>query len=144
LAITFPSSGIGATPNDVGYQRVDMISALMRCGNTISPANRASLCNITNLRFSYATIGSESSANGAKPTIYTGHATLGTSAEEFVYRYVTVGGTALHNKVFMVTVEPGAGFKSWNSGCTLSTTGDYFSGKQIQLSGVETTGGSFS
>ena len=157
LAITFPSSGIGATENDVGYQRVDMITALMRCGNQLTrpsdganfqapttTANKLSLCNITDLRFSYATIGSESSANGAKPLIYTGDATLGSSAEELVYRTVSVGGTSLHNKVFMVTVETGLGYKSWGSGCVLSLKGDYFSGKQIQLTGVETTPGSFS
>ncbi len=154
MAITFGSSGIAATEDEPGYQRVDLISATMRCGNQLTrpsdganfqapttTANKTALCTITDLRFSYATIGSESSANGAKPTIYTGHATLGTSAEEAVYRSVSVGGTALHNKVFMVTVQPGSGFKSFGSNCLLSLKGDYFSGKKIQLGGVETTGG---
>jgi len=147
LAITFGSSGIGATPNDVGYQRVDLIGAYFRCGNTLKrPSDlanfdRAALCNTTNLRFSFSTIGSEGTQDAARPDIYGGAGSLGVT-DSFLYRYVSVGGTALHNKVFFATSTTLG--KPWNSGCVLSLVGDYFAGKVIELTGVETTGGSFS
>jgi hypothetical protein len=57
-----------------------------------------------------------------------------------VYRYVSIGGSALHDKVFWA--EKSDLGKSWNSGCILSTTGDYFAGKLFELVGVVTTSGS--
>lgn len=173
LAIRFPSSGIGATENEVGYMRVDYMTATFRCnvqlkrpseyGSNVNfqqpdytdpstgytyPVTTAltSLCNTTNLRFSTAThVNSTtiSSVSDAKPNIgYPSFSepNLGSSDQGW-YRSVVVGGTSLHNKVFFASSSSG---KSWNSGCSLSLKGDYFSGKNMSVVGVETTPGSFS
>lgn len=156
LAYSFGPSGIGATDDVVGYARVDYMQATFKCGVQLkrpsdnldfqvqapSTASLLSLCNTSNLRFSYATIGSEGTQNANKPTGAFGVAvsTFGAS-DQVMYRSVSVGGTDLHNKVFWATATAG---KGWNSGCVLSLKGDYFSGKLLELVGVETTGGSIS
>lgn len=173
LAVRFPSSGIAATEDEVGYMRVDYMTATFRCnvqlkrpsehGSNVNfqqpdytdpstgytyPVTTAltSLCNTTNLRFSTAThVNSTtiSSVSNAKPN--TGwpsfsEPNLGSSDQGW-YRSVVVGGTSLHNKVFFASSSSG---KSWNSGCSLSLKGDYFSGKNMSVVGVETTPGSLS
>ena len=171
LAVRFPSSGIAATEDEVGYMRVDYMTATFRCnvqlkrpsehgsnvnfqqpdytdpstGYTYSVTTAlTSLCNTNNLRFSTAThVNSTtiSSVSNAKPNIgwpSFSEPNLGSSDQGW-YRSVVVGGTSLHNKVFFASSSSG---KSWNSGCSLSLKGDYFSGKNMSVVGVETTPGS--
>jgi hypothetical protein len=146
LAYTFGPTGIAATEDEVGYARVDYMQAVFKCGNYLKrPSdntnfNVTALCNTSNLRFSYATVGSEGTQNAARPTDVFGNLVSLGATETTLVRIVSVGGTALHNKVFWATATAG---KGWNSGCVLSLSGDYWSGKLMELYGVETTGGSF-
>ena len=158
LAVRFPSS-VPNSPNTVGYMRVDYMTATFRCGVQLTrpsdganfqvpttTASLTSLCNTTNLNFSYATYVDPSTIeylDSARPNI--GYPTfsqpnLGSSDQNW-YRSVSVGGASLNNRVFFADSSVG---KSWNSGCILSLKGDYFSGKNMSVVGVETIPGSFS
>ena len=158
LAVRFPAS-VPDSPGTVGYMRVDYMTATFRCNVQLTrpsdganfqvpttTASLTSLCNTSNLNFSYATYVNSSTIeylDSVRPNI--GYPTfsqpnLGSSDQNW-YRSVTVGGASLNNKVFFADSSTG---KSWNSGCSLSLKGDYFSGKNMSVVGVETTPGSFS
>jgi hypothetical protein len=157
LAVRFPSS-VPNSPDTVGYMRVDYMTATFRCNVQLkrpsdnanfqvsgTTASLTSLCNTTNLNFSYATYVNSSTIeylDSVRPNI--GYPTfsqpnLGASDQNW-YRIVSVGGASLNNKVFFADSSTG---KSWNSGCSLSLKGDYFSGKNMSVVGVETIPGSF-
>ena len=154
LSYLFGPSGIPDSDDAPGYARVDRMQAtfipglqLYRPGDnaifTQSGSNRTSLANVSTLRFSYGTVnpgGTPSSSSSVLPTNAFGGALSNFGSATTVYRYVSIGGSALHNKVFWA--EKSDLGKSWNSGCILSTTGDYFAGKLFELVGVVTTSGS--
>ena len=105
--------------------------------------SEASLANISTLRFSYGTVnpgGTPTSSSSVQPTNAFGGALGNFGGATQVFRYVNVGGSALHDKVFWA--EKSDLGKSWNSGCVLSTTGSYFAGKLFELVGVHTISGS--
>jgi hypothetical protein len=154
LSHLFGPSGIPDDDNAPGYARVDRMQAtfipnlqLYRPGDnaifTQTGSNRTSLANVSTLRFSYGTVnpgGTPTSSSSVQPTNAFGGALSNFGGATTVYRYVSIGGSALHDKVFWA--EKSDLGKSWNSGCTLSTTGDYFAGKLFELVGVRTTTGS--
>ena len=145
LSHLFGPSGIPDSEEAPGYALVGHMQAIFKCG--IKPTghssfDRVSICNTTNIRFSYATVGSEGAQNAARPTgLYGDTDPLG-SSEKSLYRFgINIGGSSLHNKVFWATSTVG---KSWNIGtgsCVLSNAGDYWTGKLFELVGVVTTAG---
>jgi hypothetical protein len=149
LSHLFGPSGIPDDENAPGYARVDRMQATFIPGTTLRrPSDNvvfseASLANVSTLRFSYGTVnpgGTPTSASSVQPTNAFGGALSNFGGATTVYRYVSIGGSALHNKVFWA--EKSDLGKSWNSGCILSTTGSYFAGKLFELVGVRTTTGS--
>jgi len=140
-------SGYPSSDEVPGYVRVDYMQATFKCGNTLKrPADnsnfdRASLCNTTNLRFSYADAGSESSASSARPTnAFGGTDPLGATDTTLFRVGLSVGGSSINNKVFWAQMAAGTS-KAWNSGCSLSLAGDYMAGKLLELVGVQTIAG---
>jgi hypothetical protein len=146
LSYLFGSSGIPDSDDAPGYARVDYMTATFKCGikpTGYSSFDRLSLCNTSNLRFSYATVGSEATQSAARPTGVFGDTDPLGSSDKSLFRFaISLGGSSLHNKVFWATSTAG---KSWNIGtgsCVLSTVGDYWTGKLFELVGVVTTSGS--
>jgi hypothetical protein len=149
LSYLFGPSGIPDDDNAPGYARVDRMQATFIPGTTLRRPgdnvvfSEASLANVSTLRFSYGTVnpgGTPTSASSVQPTNAFGGALTNFGGATTVFRYVSIGGSALHNKVFWA--EKSDLGKSWNSGCILSTTGSYFAGKLFELVGVRTTTGS--
>ncbi len=142
LSYLFGPSGIPDSDDAPGYARVDYMTATFKCG--IKPTGYSSflttsLCNTSTLRFSYATAGSEATQNAARPTGVFGDTDNLGSSDKALYRFgISIGGSSLHDKVFWATATTG---KGWNSGCVLSNSGDYFTGKLFELVGVVTTSG---
>jgi hypothetical protein len=146
LSYLFGPSGIPDSDDAPGYARVDYMTATFKCGikpTGYSSFDRLSICNTSNLRFSYATVGSEATQSAARPTGVFGDTDPLGSSDKSLYRVgINLGGSSLHNKVFWATSTVG---KSWNIGsgsCVLSTVGDYWTGKLFELVGVVTTSGS--
>jgi hypothetical protein len=141
LSYLFGPSGIPDSEEAPGYARVDTMRATFNCGIKISGYSawdRNALCNTTNLRFSHATVGSESVQNAVRPIDGLG-TTNALGGATVLYRFnINLGGSALHNKVFFATATTG---KGWTSGCALSTSGDYWAGKLLELDGVVTVTG---
>jgi hypothetical protein len=151
LSYRFGPSGIPADSESPGYARVDYMQATFKCG--IKPTghssfDRNSLCNTGNLLFSHATYVNGSTISGtndAQPNIgwpSFSTPTLGSSDQvwyRFFYDVGGYGGESLHNRVFFANSAAG---KGWNSGCSLSNAGDYFTGKLLELVGVHTISGS--
>lgn len=159
LSYLFGPSGIPDNENAPGYARVDRMQATFIPGLQLyRPSDGAlftqggvaekSLANVSTLRFSYGTVpspgGTPTSPSSALPTDAFGGALSNFGGATTVYRYVSIGGSALHDKVFWA--EKSDLGKSWSSypGCTLSTTGSYFAGKLFELVGVETVSGTIS
>ncbi len=159
LSYLFGPSGIPDDENAPGYARVDRMQATFIPGLQLyRPSDGAlftqggvaekSLANVSTLRFSYGTApspgGTPTSPSSALPTNAFGGALSNFGGATQVYRYVTIGGSALHNKVFWA--EKSDLGKTWSSypGCTLSTSGSYFAGKLFELVGVVTVSGTIS
>jgi hypothetical protein len=152
LSYLFGPSGIPDSDDAPGYARVDRMQATFIPGTTLRrPSDNAlfidpgsvSLANVSTLRFSYGTVSPGStptSSSSALPTDISGGALSNFGGATTVYRAVTVGGSALHDKVFWA--EKSDLGKSWNSGCSLSLSGAYFAGKLFELVGKITTSGS--
>lgn len=149
LSYLFGPVGIPDSDDAPGYARVERMQATFYPGTTLRrPSdntlfNEASLANINTLRFSYGTAnpgGTPTSPSSVLPTYLDGSALINFGGATTVYRYVNVGGSALHDKVFWA--EKSDLGKTWNSGCVLSTSGSYFAGKLFELVGKITTSGS--
>lgn len=149
LSHLFGPSGIPDSEEAPGYARIDRMQATFIPGTTLrrpsdnAAFGEASLANVSTLRFSYGTVnpgGTPTSSSSVLPTDAFGGALSNFGGATQVFRYVNVGGSALHDKVFWA--EKSDLGKSWNSGCTLSTTGSYFAGKLFELVGVHTISGS--
>lgn len=155
LSYLFGPVGIPDSDDAPGYARVERMQATFIPGTTLrrpsdnaffTEPNSASLANISTLRFSYGTAnpgGTPTSSSSVLPTYLDGSALINFGGATTVYRYVNVGGSALHDKVFWA--EKSDLGKTWTTGsgsCVLGLPGAYFAGKLFELVGKITTSGS--